>query len=226
MLCAFPRLTTESFFFQRGGCLLMPVARLIRYRHRLLMQFAPKTSPPPAPSLKRSFAQQAAARAHIHQPGDSSGKTKPPKLEETLLSLGEGDSLSPHAFPEFVIPSAPGRQLSRPSQSSSIRSLRSASLSNSSLRSSFKGQRKQAKTATTRVLDMPPRDQTFISRQHETNSKHLPPIKPVYEENPKSPLNNFCLSVLGRIPEYHSVQGFYSSGPRVTVWRCMLSSVM
>ncbi|KAG1881654.1 P-loop containing nucleoside triphosphate hydrolase protein [Suillus tomentosus] len=56
-------------------------------------------------------------------------------------------------------------------------------------------------------LDGPIRDAAFIEQEHRKNLGSRPDIKPVFVDNPKSPVANFTFTHLDKQPAYESVEG-------------------
>ena len=191
-----------------------------RFRQNLLMQFDSSHNAVSPSNLKRPFARQATANvANKPTSGEYPTQVKFPKLEEASPPSREGfpskDAQLPHRPPRT--PQSPGFPLIRTPKGQALRTPRSATIG----RLQSKGKSKlgpSAASSNATLLELPVRDHEFIVHQHESNSRHLPSIKPVYEENPKSPLSNFCNVVLGRSPEYHSVLGVYPDRPE-KIWR-------
>ncbi|KAG2154843.1 P-loop containing nucleoside triphosphate hydrolase protein [Suillus clintonianus] len=105
-----------------------------------------------------------------------------------------------------------------PSSSKNRGSLRSrisgsSSQKDSSKRSTgrSKGKSKeQPSNSTLPVLDGPLRDVQFIEQEHRKNIGSRPDIKPVFVDNPKSPVANFASNHLDKQPAYESVEGIVS----------------
>jgi len=196
----------------------MRLVGLLGHRRRLLMQFDPSKNTA-SPSLKRSFAQQANVARKLREEYPS--ETKHLKLEDapSRASSSSGIPLTKGPYPLPVSSKMPSSGPRTPKNLSS-RIPRSAS-SASSFRFPSKGKGKFATSSTSNsaVFELPARDRDFILHEHRSKSQHLPPIKAVYEENPKSPLSNFfCTHMLGKIPEYQSVLGVYPDRPD-KIWR-------
>jgi hypothetical protein len=181
------------------------------------MQFDSSHNAVPSSSLKRPFALQAAGNPTYNPtPGEYPTQAKFPKVEEPLLSR-EG-ILSKDAQPSYRLARM---SQSRTAKTTSLRAPRSATTT----RPQSKGKSKLEPSSTSShaaTLDLPARDHNFILHEHQSKSQHLPSIKPVYEDNPKSPLSNFFSNVIGRPPEYHSVLGVYPDRSE-KIWRSVSS---
>jgi hypothetical protein len=183
------------------------------------MQFGSSHNTVPSSSLKRPFALQAAGNPTYNPtPGEYPTQAKFPKVEESLLpreGIPSKDVQPPYRLARMS--KSPGLQPIRTAKTTSLRAPRFATTT----RPQSKGKSKLGPASTSShaaLLDLPARDHDFILHDHQSKSQHLPSIKPVYEENPKSPLSNFCSNVIGRPPEYHSVLGVYPDRSE-KIWR-------
>jgi hypothetical protein len=66
-------------------------------------------------------------------------------------------------------------------------------------------------------LDGPIRDAAFIEQEHRKNLGSRPDIKPVFVDNPKSPVANFAINHLDKQPVYESIEGIvFGTSERVS----------
>jgi hypothetical protein len=194
----------------------MRLVALLRFRRRFSMQSDPTRNI----SLKRSFSQQATASVALKPHEEYPSKSKYLKLDEVPSTPSpSGISSRQEARSPPPIPKMPSSSMSRIPKNALARIPRSAS-STTSFRFPSRGRGNviSSTPSNATVLELPVRDHDFIVWDHQSKSQHLPPIKPVYEENPKSPLSNFFANNLGTVPEYHSVLGVYP-GKAHQIWR-------
>lgn len=213
-------------------------------RRRLLMSFdaTKRTSPSPSsrdgyPSrLKRSFSQQAtttdpnpATEGGSHQES-STPFAKVPKLDgvqspsailDSSANMAEGSSIIPP--PIETTSSAPRAPRNFGMRSSRLTSSSAPPFRLPSKRRGRGSSGSIAPGASSKTIDLPVRDESYLLSEHQKKAGVLPPIKKIYTENPKSPLSNFCTVALGKPPEYQASAGHYpTGGPRGPIWRCVL----
>lgn len=228
MSCHAERSSEESILITADAHPLEPcsihmrLAFLLRPRRRLLMQLdSPRNhSPSPSSSLKRPFSHTPAASSppssHPHAPSDLDYQRpgKIPKLEGTTPSSSEVSVPSSSAMPP---PTSHARRTSGPG--SSLLSRMPPLGPSKSSGGSGRGRRGAAANAARAVkatLPEPVHDPDYVYKTYRKK-----PLKPQWEENPKSPLANFTNQRLKQQPTYECVQGIAANGK--TVWRCVVS---
>ncbi|CAA7265798.1 unnamed protein product [Cyclocybe aegerita] len=208
------------------GRQVMRLAFLLKPRRCLPMQFnrasrnvssSSQDRTDARPGIKRSFSQQAATQPLPHSP--SFPEPPPAKLPRAVDPSGQ-----PSAF------STARHDISRSMASSSRRNQhRSADAGSShhaatpsSLRSSKRGRRPAASSQAPlkNLLEGPYHDEEHIIQEYDKSSIHL---KPLHQEAPKVPVNNFYQIVKNKQPDYVSVSGTIMKGNRKEqIWRTTL----
>jgi hypothetical protein len=157
------------------------------------MQFDPPKGPAAdrLTNLKRQHVRHAQTHAYaINEGNDDSRPYKTAKLAPSTSAYDMPSSSSSNNVRRGGSSSSrPTRGGGQPAQSSSRRKANTAVA------------RKPPSAPSIPTLEGPKRDQAYI----KTLSQHK--IKPSHEDNPKSPLANFCTHVNGSMPHYEATEG-------------------
>lgn len=209
----------------------MSFARLLRHRRRLLMQLDPTSrqilSQSASTPAKRSHSQQATQLAQ--NPSQSSSTALPPpppaKLSRPASPSGQAIPFSsarrhPHTHMSTTNPRSKRGAHVQQLASDAGPSLPSKQpiVSSSRGRGHKRGGKKPAVPRVPRdLLDGPYYDEAYIETEHK---KSPAPLKDLYKEAPKVPLNNFYMILKGKTPNYVAVQGSIFDGENYTrIWR-------
>lgn len=210
-----------AFHYRSPQVIMMSCAFAVLRRRLIPLDILSlKRAPSVAASLKRPFASYATASLQKNHTTDvnhsrlsSSPKTSEkwpataPKLAgafttiPTMSASSQGTQRNPTVSPPFEMTSS---SKSRGSLGSRISGL--SSQKNSSKRRMGKSKEQPSKS---RLPDLggPIRDAAFIEQEHRKNLGSRPDIKPVFVDNPKSPVANFTFTHLDKQPAYESVEG-------------------
>jgi hypothetical protein len=192
--------------------------------HRLVPLDTLKHSPFVVASLKRSFVSHATAsveKNHTADPNQSRSRSLPQSSEQwpakapklagaftttpAVSASSKGTQRNATVSPPFEMPSS---SKSRGSLGSRISGL--SSHKDSSKRGTGRGKGKskeQPSKSRLPVIDGPIHDAAFIEQEHRKNLGSRPDIKPMFVDNPKSPVANFSSNYLDKQPVYESVEG-------------------
>ncbi|CCM07097.1 uncharacterized protein FIBRA_09424 [Fibroporia radiculosa] len=178
------------------GWFHMRLAFLLRSRRRLMQLDPQKRSPQTTPPLKRLFSAAPSSSFQALADPDGQRPGKIPKLESKSVP---SSSMPPPPHPRRKPGPGPSLLSRMPS-------------SGPSHSSGGKSRRGKASAMLPKTLPDPFCDEAYIARTYR-----IKPLKPVWEENPKSPLANFLNSKWSRQPEYETIQGIGANGK--TLWR-------
>jgi hypothetical protein len=199
--------------------------------HRLMPLDTLKHPPFVVASLKRYFASHATAsvqKNHVADANQSRSRSPPqsseqcpakaPKLAGAFTAIpaisvsSKVTQRNPTVSPPFEMPSS--------SKSRGSLGSRVSSQKDSSKRRMGRGRGKskeQPSKSRLPDLDGPIRDAAFIEQEHRKNFGSRPDIKPVFVENPKSPVANYASNHLDKQPVYESVEGIvFGTSERVS----------